>query len=194
MSERNILAHIGINISGIKANILKNEAIDQLKRGNFYGCEVHDTAMGDGDIIGLGFKTPAETVKKVHLFPTFASAGAAHLTVYEGANWSGGLFSGEISTINNRSRSLKTASSLLINHRTTGFEASGSLMYDLTGLNKGTAIYTKYSFASVYPVGSRTIAGNAIILSGATKYYAEVETDAESNGAQLDLEWYEQDA
>jgi len=192
MSDRTIQAHMGINISGIQARTLYDKEHWQVHQGKSFTAFQVNESMGDGDKINFGFKTPA--VGEVHMVADFLAKTAAHMTIFEGANWSGGLGSGLAITIYNRNRQSATESELLTNINETGFSQSGQLNSDLTGLGGGTAFTSRYVFAARPSTPALQIGRHGWVLSGATKYAIEVEADAADSAATLILNWYEEGA
>jgi len=162
----------------------------EIHEGDSYTVETVDEDMGDGDIINIGFKTPAAV--SIHMVANFTSKTAAHMTIYEGPTWSGTQGSGVAIPIVNRNRKVTNESTLLTNIYDAGFVASGSVNSDLTGLGGGTVIKQRWAYAANIGTPSPSRGQHEWLLSGGTQYAIQVETDAATSAAEIELNWYEE--
>ena len=183
---------MGINISGIQARTLFDKEHWEVHEGKLFTAFQVNESMGDGDKINFGFKSPA--VGEIHMIADFIAKTAAHMTISEGATFSGGLGSGLAVEVFNRNRQSSNISTLLTNINETGFSASGALNSDLTGLGGGTAIEQKFVFAARPSMPPITRGRHEWILQTGTVYAVEVEADAATSAAELELNWYEEGA
>jgi len=190
MSERMIGAHLQAHLSGIKARTLFNKEHWEIYEGNSFTAFQVNEDMGDGDKINFGFKTP--TTPEIHMIADFRAKTAAHMTIFEGPTFSGGLGSGLAVPIHNRDRNSATQSTLLTNINETGFSASGALNSDLTGLGGGTAVWQAFVFAVKNTPAGLSRGKQEFILKTGTIYAIEVEADAATSAAEIELNWYEE--
>ena len=181
--SRVIGAHLG-------NKLLHDKEHWEIHEGDSYTVNTVNESMGDGDKINIGFKTPAS--KSIHMIANFTSKTAAHMTVYEGPTWSGALGSGLALPIYNRNRQSSKVSTLLTNIFDAGFVASGSVNSDLTGLGGGTAIKQKWAYAANVGTPTPSRGQHEWLLSGGTLYAIQVEADAATSAAELELNWYEE--
>ena len=163
----------------------------EIHEGESFTAETVNESMGNGDKINIGFKTPA-TGKTIHMVANFSSKTAAHMSIWEGPTWSGTQGSGLAINIINRNRKSTLTSSLLTNIFDAGFAVSGTLNSDLTGLGGGTTLKTKWAYAANIGTPSPIRGQHEFLLSGATQYVVEVEADAATSAAQIELNWYEE--
>lgn len=163
----------------------------EIHEGGSFTVSTLDEDMGDGDKINIGFKTPAS--KSIHMIANFMSKTASHMTIYEGPSWSGTQGSGLAIPIMNRNRQSSNISTLLTNLFEAGFAASGAVNSDLTGLGGGTILKQKFVFAANPVANPSPIRGqHEWLLSGGTQYAIQVESDAATSAAELELNWYEE--
>ena len=180
----------GTNIAHMGKKILYNKEHWEIHERESFTAFTVNESMGDGDKINIGFKTPA--VGQIHMVADFTSKTAAHMTIFEGATWSGGESSGVALPIYNRYRIKPKDSALLTNINEVGFSASGALNSDLTGLGGGTALKQKWAYAANIGTPAPQRGKHEWVLQTGTLYAIEVEADAVTSAAQLELNWYEE--
>jgi len=189
MSERTILAHMGINISGIQARTLYDKGHFEIHSGNSYTLEVNNETMGDNDFFAVGFKTPL--TKEMHLFLNFTAKAQTNLQVLENADWSGGKTGAQVA-IYNRDRNSPNVPGLLNDYSISGsWQSSGNVHFGMSGL-VGTVVAQDIVYGTKQ-AGNMSRGEHEIILKTGTIYAVKFLAQAGSNGGQMIMNFYEED-
>ena len=189
MSDRTIQAHMGVNISGIKARAGFDHGHYEIHQGKSYSIEVNDETMGDNDFFAIGFKTPL--TKEINLFLNFTAKAQTNLQLLENADWSGGKTGTQLDVFN-RNRNSPNICSLLTDYSVSGsWQASGNVHSDMSGLD-GTVIFQDIVYGTKQ-AGNIARGEHEVILKTGTIYAIKFLAQAGSNGGQMIANFYEED-
>lgn len=157
--------------------------------GDTYHYHITDDTMADTETIIIAFKTPATTVKEIHMVIDFSAKVAGHLEIIEAATWT--KQSGTKATPINVKRGSNNESYLSGNETTTTF-TEGEIAHGVTTIltTNATTIETIYTFdAKKYNTINREL--GEWILKGGTTYVIRFTADGASNAGDIRMRWYE---
>jgi len=157
--------------------------------GKSYLGFTHTGALGDTETMQMCWKTP--DTGEWHMIVKYDTKVAAHVELLEGPQWSGGQ-TGTNAAVFNRNRQSANVSTLLTDWQSSGtFAASGAMHVGVSGLSGGTQIWDSHAYAIKRAPGIKDRGQNEIDLQTGTKYAVRLTSDAASNAAHLQVNWYE---
>lgn len=169
--------------------VYQSEPHYEVHEGGAFVLDVVHLTLDNAATIILAFKTMSGT-KRAHMMTNFMTLTGGHVDIIEAPTWT--AESGTLVTIYNRKRlASMTNSGLLENKGQATFTASNGLILNPDDFADGTIIHDLYGFGqkNQFNAGGRDI--EEIILKPDTQYAVRFVSDAASNKAQLELNWYE---
>lgn len=161
----------------------------EVHEGGAFVVSTVDITLDNAATMILAFKTMAGT-KRAHMLTNFTTLTGGHVDLIEGPAWT--AESGSTIAIFNRKREASMGSSgLLENSDQAAFTATDTVILNPTGLSGGTIIHILYGFGqkNQFTASGRDV--EEILLKPDTQYAARFVSDAASNKALLELNWYE---
>ena len=193
--EENSDGEVAIRITPQKVDRLTGSIITidyahhEVHGGSSFASDVVDTTLANAETICLAFKTAAGT-KRIHLIEKWIVLVSGYIDLIEGPTWTNQT--GTKVPIYNRKRETTMKSSVLLEDQAQlGFVASNNVIGNVTGLSGGTTISTEYAFGTRRSPASRARGTNEWILKPDTQYCIRLTSTANSNAAQIILDWYE---
>ena len=191
MSQGNILAHMGINISGLQARSLFDHGHWEIHQGYSYAVAVYDGTLASGEYIEACFKSPL--TKEMHIVTNFAALANVKLEYFENCDWSGGQTGTQVVVGNRNRRKTHLESAILDDWRASGvWEPSGMIKQGVSGMS-GSLMYTKYAFGAKFASIAETRGRAEFITETGIQYCLRLTSLEAANGAQLEIDWYEED-
>lgn len=160
----------------------------EIHEGETFTSQFVDLTLALNETIILAFKVQNDG-NLLHMVAQASTLVSGHLDVLEGPTWTTGT--GAQNTVYNRNRDGTPASSGILEDTTSSFVANDAVVSNPTGLSGGTLIQSIYGFGATQRISSEAREDSEWVLKANTTYAIRFVSDANSNKAQVILNWYE---
>jgi len=163
----------------------------EIHEGESFMIHNDELTMGNTETINFAFKTPAKTVKEIHMVIEYETLVGGYLEVLEAATWT--AQTGTAQTPINRDRNSSTESTIFGNETTTTFTTANEFAYDVTTIltTNATTIYMDRAPGAQNKRAHPQRSVEEIILKAETTYVIRFTAVGASNSGFIRLSWYE---
>jgi len=169
------------------------QAIDyvhhEIHAGSSFHVQLYNAALAAAAALRISFKTPTGT-KRVHMIFSFASEGASHLTIAEGATWTTNTGT-VVVPINQKRVAAPTASILLEDKTATPDYTANGVLTGTTEVSAGTTLRNIYVFAANKVGGTGEHDAEIVLMPDQTYTISLFNDEAQAKKLILHLDWYE---